>query len=279
MDPTDIFDSNHNPSDTDRVSESEEIELRLSAERDLKNARRTMSPEYLASLPKSMIEKLRVTPEEQEEILFHYATTSSLPKTALATHLPLDKIRAVVYSPQFADQLGQIRDALRVSVIQKIEETQIQLLEAIQDPTKLANASLTQISSVFSEISETQLNLLRTRSEIAGSSAVLANPSELFSGDELEYMAFLRRRVTSPSPSPLSSGQQTGRDGVERADRDEFAGHELIDTSFTSSSSSSEETFDLEPAALRDPAGLPGSPPNGGEEEAFGHLEDWELSS
>ncbi len=121
---------------------------------------------------------------------------------------------------------------------------------------------------------------------MAGSSAIIANPTEMFSGDELEYMAFLRRRVTS-SPSHSSSlPASTG--GDEGRERGEFSGHEFIDPDFIthpnssgtdSSSSPSEEDPDLELAVLRDAAGSPADLSTGGEEEAFGHLEDWERSS
>lgn len=212
-----------------RLNESEEIEAEVARKYDANNRRPTLSPDYLASLPKSLAEKLRVTPEEEEEILFHYASTSSIQKTALASRVPLDKVRAIVYSPRFADRLGQIRDAIRISVIQKIEETQITLLDTLQDPDKLRDASLTQIASVFSTISEAQINLLTSQGFQTGAHAAVADPSQIFSGDELEYMAFLRRRLSSPlTPPPTSIGV-----GVEATDPDGgMTGHEFIDPDF-----------------------------------------------
>lgn len=215
----DVFDSEQ------RERESELIRDRMIARHNRAYRPSVMSPEYLASLPTTLAEKLRVTPEQEEEILYHYASTSSIPKTADLAGVGVDKVRAVVYNPQSQKHLVEIRDAMRISVISKIEETQTILLDALQDPQKLSQSSLTAISSVFQEISETQLALMTASRELAGSVATLADPSSLFTGDELEYMAFLRRRLSAPpgagGPPALSADTREANDPMN--------GHEFVD--------------------------------------------------
>lgn len=206
-----------------RRRESEEIGSRYAAELSKRAPNQTMSPEYLATLPKSLAEKLRVTPEEEEEIFFHYASTSSIPKTASLSGLSLDKVRAIIYSPASQNSLRELREAMGASVIQKIEETQTILLEAMQDPGKLSSSSITQIASVFQDISETQMGLLAAAREQTGATVALSDPTSVFSGDELEYMAFLRRRLTAPA-SQLSAGPSESTDTM--------SGHEFIDPEY-----------------------------------------------
>jgi hypothetical protein len=191
-----------------RRRESEQIQREYERELQKRSPQRTMSPEYLATLPSSLAEKLRVTPEEEELILYYYAATASVPKTAEACGVSLDKVRAIVYNPRSQSAISDFRDEMRLSVINKIEETQSALLEALQDPDKLRDSSLTQISSVFAQISETQLSLRTAERESARASASIADPTVIFTGEELEYMALLRRRVSSggtPLELPFAS--------------------------------------------------------------------------
>lgn len=207
-----------------RDRENEVISQRYHQELEKRNASRSMSPDYINSLPKSLIEKLRVTPEQQEEILYYYASTSSIPKTAEASGVSLDKVRAVVYNPDSQSTISEIRDALRISVLSKISETQHALLEAIQDPQKLHDSSITQLASVFTDITESQINLTTAQREATGPSAALSNPSEVFTGDELEYMAFLRRRLSAgPTAEPIPLATEV----------DDMRGHEFVDTAFS----------------------------------------------
>lgn len=238
--------------DERRRRESHEIESRFADYLSKRSLTKSMSPDYVKSLPTSMKEKLRVTPEEEEAILYHYATTSSLNKTASACGVSLDKVRSVVYSPSSQTPLADLRDAMRISVITKIEETQTILLDAIQTPSKLDAASLTQLASVLSEISAVQLSLRDSLSSASRAYGLLqdADPADIFSGDELEYMAFLRRRLSLPSSA---SREMAGSiSGGESA----MNGHEFIDPDFVASPSASQETKeDFSP--LGEIAGVP----------------------
>lgn len=209
----DVFDTEQ------RKQESELIRDRMIDRHNRSYRPSVMSPEYLASLPASLAEKLRVTPAEEEEILYHYASTASIPKTATLTGLTLDKVRSIVYNPETQTRLADLRDAMRISVISKIEETQTVLLDAIQDPAKLNAATLTQIASVFNGISETQLALLQSTREATGGLALVADPSSIFSGEELEFMALMRRRLATGTSPVLQAGPQN----------DPMDGHEFID--------------------------------------------------
>ena len=224
----------HNPHESEaeenlRRMESEKIEARLSQEHSARFQPMTKSPDYLASLPTSLAAKLRVTPEEHEEILYHFAATSSVPKTALAARVSLDKVKAVIYSPESTSTITQLRNAMRASVMQKIEETQVQLLEAIQDPTKLQATPLGILANVFTDISQTQINILKAQHEVASGSVAIADPSSLLSGDELEYMGFLRRRLSSPPRTSSLPAATGGDEGSEDLSHHAMNGHEFVD--------------------------------------------------
>jgi hypothetical protein len=118
-----------------------------------------------------------------------------------------------------------------MSVIRKIEETQTILLEALQDPHKLETSSLTQISDVLRDISTTQLNLLNA-SRSAEALIREVDPTALFSGDELEYMALLSRRLSSPTALP--SGSSGGID---------------LDSEFQPEPTALEAEYDLSPSS------------------------------
>lgn len=211
------------PSDDEaakRAEASQRIEVKYAESLSKRGSNgRSYSPDYLATLPKNAIEALGITPKEQEEILFQYASTSSIPKTVALTRLPVDKVRAVVFNPPSADIIKVMRDRMRISIISKIEETQSVLLEAMQDEHKLSNASLREISNVFSEISSSQIALITANSEMNGPPELQVDPSEVFSGEELEYMALMRRKL-STAPREL-------RGSFER--EDEYSGHDLVD--------------------------------------------------
>lgn len=153
------------------------------------------SPSFLNSRPKSLAEKLRVTSEEEEKILWHYASTFSIHQTAADLSISISKVRSVVYNPEFRDRIQANRESMQVGILQKIEEAQVVLLDAIQDPEKLKNASITQISEVFTEISGTQAALISSLQAAQGSSVANVDPARVFTGEELEYMMLLRRRL------------------------------------------------------------------------------------
>jgi hypothetical protein len=188
-----------NPPGTSSNSENQEITERFRDSLDQRGRRSNFSPTYLKALPKSMAEKLHTTPEEEEQILYLYAATYSIHKTASACGLSLDKVRAVVYSVSAQDSIAEYRDQMKISVLQKIEEAQVVLLEELQDPDKLKVASITMISEVFSEISATQANLI---SSIRANQSPTDNmdPGRVFSGEELEYLMLLRRRLSIGAP-------------------------------------------------------------------------------
>lgn len=158
---------------------------------------------YELTKPKNEMERLHITPEQEEEIRFHFAMTSSIPKTVSATGLDTLRVRAVVFNPDSSQAIAMMRDRLRVSVMDRIGETQAALLDAMQDEHKLANASLREIANVFSEITSSQVSLKTAERELAGTLESSVDPADLFSGDELEYMAFLSRRVHTNRPSAL----------------------------------------------------------------------------
>lgn len=226
--------------DAARLRESDRIASQLQVELAKRSPTRTMSPDWIAAQPTSMRAKLRVTPEEEETILFHFSSTSSIPQTASLAGVGVDKVRSVVYAPDLQGRLSSIRESMRISVIRKIEETQTILLDALQNPDKLKDSSLTQISEVLTKISETQLNLLNaSRSPEAIIREV--DPASIFSGDELEYMAFLRRRLSAPSaPRELSGPSQASPEDVLS-----LLPHECLDPVYDVSPSASE----VDPAA------------------------------
>ena len=209
-------------SDEARKRESDAIARAVEEELLKRNAVTPKAPEYVARMPKSLREKLRVTPDEEEEILYAFASKSSIPRTASATRLPLEKVRAVVYDPELQGNLEALRNEMRMNVIRKIEETQTAILETIQDPRKLEDSSLTQLASVFETISSTQLSLLSAARELAGASRPIVDPAKIFSGDELEYLALLRRKVEA-SPTALAA---------EVLGEEDFSpsGHDFVDT-------------------------------------------------
>ena len=178
-----------------RSRENEEITERFAKQLEARGHRSPFSPDFLNSLPRSALERYRITPEQEEEILYLYAATYSLHQTARSAGLSLDKVRAVVYSPSATPKIQAYRDQLRVSVLQKIEEAQVVLLDAVQDPDKLKAASITQISDVFTDISTTQGNLLTSLRE-ASVGSTISDPTEVFDGEDLEYIALLRRRLS-----------------------------------------------------------------------------------
>ena len=215
--PAELLQTLADDEDEARRRESEAIASRLRQKLvDERSPMRSMSPDYVASLPSSMIEKLRITPTEVEEILFHYAATSSIPATVRESGYGQAKVRAVVYSPNSAEPLAALRSAMRISVIRKIEETQLILLDALQNPEKLADATLTQISSILEDVSTVGENLRSASRESGGLASV--DPATVFSGDELEYMAYLRQRLTSgggPSPEAFYQPTPSSADSVE----------------------------------------------------------------
>lgn len=224
-----------------RNRESEQIARLYEAKLQERAPNRTMSPDYVAAQPTSMRAKLRVTPEEEETILFHYAATSSLARTRELAGSSDAKVRAVVYAPDLQASLAGLREAMRVSVIRKIEETQTILLDALQDSTKLEKASLSQISDILAQVSETHLNLVQaTRS--ARISEVEVDPTSVFSGDELEYMAFLRRRLSAKSPSALPYESPSATSSSPDGGLDDF-----LDPSFSVS-----ETIEISVSADQD---------------------------
>lgn len=217
-----------------RRQESEEIEARYAEQLARRNYVTPMAPEFVASRPTSMVEKLKITPEEEEEVLFHYASTRSIHKTASSCGITLDKVRAIVYAPQNQDHLDDLRNAMRMSVIEKIGETQTVLLDEIQDPRKLTDSSLTQIASVFETISETQVNLLRASREMNGPSSNAIDPTVVLSAEDMEYMALLRRRLAAGPPPPLLS-HEVDQSHVS------MDGHDFVDAEYSSSPGLEEE--------------------------------------
>lgn len=213
-----------------RQRESETIASRYEASLQSRSATKSMSPDWVASQPTTMIAKLRITPEEIEEILFHYASTSSLPKTARLAGVSDAKVRAVVFSPASQATLDSLRNAMRMSVIRKIEETQTILLDALQNETKLNDSSLTQISDVLRQISETHASLV---SATSSPEALLTtvNPTDIYTGDELEYMAFLSRRLRAGGQSKSISSNS-------------FATDEFIESDLT------DAAYDVSPSAV-----------------------------
>ena len=182
-----------------RSRENEEIASRFQAGLASRAQRSPFSPSYINARPHSLAEKLRVTPEEEEQILYLYAATYSIHQTASTCGVTTDKVRSVIYNPVFQERIQAHRDEMRINVLQKIEEAQVVLLDALQDPDKLKNASITQISEVFTEISGTQASLITTLRETA-SPASEVDPARVFSGEELEYMMLLRRRLSIGAP-------------------------------------------------------------------------------
>jgi len=216
-----------------RKRESDAIASRFADELTKRSPTKTMSPDYIASQPKTAVERYRVTPEEVEEILFHYASTSSIPKTTSLTGLPVTKVRAVVYSPALQDDLANLRLAMRQTVIRKMEETQTILLDALQDPDKLLSSSLTQISDVLREVSEIQMNLVAS-SQQRSMGLEMINPTDIFSGDELEHMAFLRRKLQAAGSgqTALPSGGLPGPHDASAVGSD-YHDEDVLDPDFT----------------------------------------------
>lgn len=180
------------------------------------------SAEWLASRPKSAIEKWKVTPEEQEEIIYAYAATRSIPKTCRETGANVQKVRAVIFDEECDKMIQSLRLKMRAEVITKISETQFDLLEAIQDPGKLERATLRELSGVFTEISQAQVNLVAAQREVALGPIANVNPEDVFTGEELQYMAMMRKRAEIAS---------RGR-GLS-VEADPMAGHEFIDAMST----------------------------------------------
>lgn len=212
-----------------RRRESEEISKRYAQDLEKRNYVTPMSPGFIAARPASMMEKLRITVEEEEEVLFHFAATRSIHKAASSCGITLDKVRAIVYAPQNQDHLGELRTAMRMSIVEKIGETQTVLLDELQNPTKLNDSSLTQIASVFETISETQVNLLRASREAAGGSGGTIDPTAVLSAEDMEYMALLRRRLSAdPPPARLPHEVDPSHTSM--------AGHDFVDVELVSES-------------------------------------------
>lgn len=186
--------------ESSREYENEEISGKFQAGLAQRGHRSPFSTDYLNSRPRSALERFHITAEQEEQILYLYAATYSLHQTASSSGIALDKVRAVVYSPQANERIQSYRDEMKVSLLQKIEETQVVLLDAVQDPEKLKSASITQISEVFVEISETQGNLISSL-QSGGSSIREMDPTQIFDGEDLEYIALLRRRLAIGSPT------------------------------------------------------------------------------
>lgn len=182
-------------------SENDQIGEEYRGSIEGRGRRSTLSPSYINSRPRTLAEKLHVTPEEEEHILFIFAGTYSIQQTAKSCGVTQDKVRSVVYNPEMRERIQIHRDAMRMSVLSKIEESQYVLLDAMQDPDKLKNSSITQISEVFQEISEVQGNIVTSMRE-AANPATTVDPIKLFTGDELEYMAMLRKRIGSGDNGP-----------------------------------------------------------------------------
>lgn len=180
--------------DSFRVQENEEISGQFRSHLDRRGQRSNFSPSFLNSQPKSALEKFHVTTEQEEQILYLYAATYSLHQTAASSGVSLDKVRAIVYSPLSTEKINHYREEMKISVLQKIEEAQIVLLDSLQEPEKLKASSITQISEVFVEISGTQANLISTLREAYSPTSDM-DPGEFFTGEELEYMKMLRRRL------------------------------------------------------------------------------------
>lgn len=231
------------PDDANRLEESRQIEERFAGELAKRGpVTKSFSPDYLATLPKSAIEALGVTPQEQEEILFHYACTSSIPKTASLARVGSDKVRAVIFTPSASETLRVMRERMSVSIIDKIKDTQISLLEAMQNETKLQNAPLREISSVFSEITSSQIALMTASTDSALPPELQADPSDIFSGDELEYMAYMRRK--------MSAGPRNSRPSGDSVDHSEFAGHDLVDSEFEVSNETIDPGYEPVPEVI-----------------------------
>ena len=201
-----VFDETKSPTVFDELTESEDERRRrehdsvaatVQKEWDRRSPQRTMSPDYVNSQPKTMRAKLGVTPEEEELTLFHYAATASIPKTVELSGVSAPKVRAVVYAPDLSASLQTLRDAMRVSVLRKIEETQEILLDALQDPSKLEKATLSQLSEVLGQVSEVHQNLVSATRGSGGAFGNSVRIEDAFTPEELEYMAFLQRRLTS----------------------------------------------------------------------------------
>lgn len=182
--------------------ENLEISDRYRSHLDQRGKRNNFSPSYLNTRPRDVLEKYSITPEQEEQILYLYASTYSLHQTASSCGIPLDKVRAVVYAPQSHELIQELRATMKISVLQKIEEAQVVLLDAMQDPDKLKDTPLTSISEVFTDISGTQLNLISSLRE-QHSSISEVDPAEAFTGEELEYMMMLRRRLSMGSKPAL----------------------------------------------------------------------------
>lgn len=179
---------------TSQSDESDEIAARYRDQLSLRGHRSPFSPDFLNRQPRSALEKLRISAEEEENVLYLYAGTYSLHQTAASAGISLEKVRAIVYSPSASQKIQAYRDQMRVSVLQKIEEAQVVLLDSMQDPSKLADSSITQISDVFVEISGVQSNLVSSLRESAGHTTI--DPVDVLDGEDLEYLALLRRRLS-----------------------------------------------------------------------------------
>lgn len=221
--PSQLVQEMRDEDDLVRLRESEQIAEKVQKEFEKRSPNKTMSPEWLAAQPKSLKEKLRVTPEEEEDVLFHFASTSSIPQTITLSGVGQAKVRAIVYNPDSQERLATLRNAMRMSIVRKLEETQMILLDAIQDPDKLKDASVTQISSVLKDVSETHHNLLAAARSPENFLREM-DPASIYTGEELELMAFLSRRLAVqqtgsprtalPSGSPLDSPEALDADFV-----------------------------------------------------------------
>lgn len=217
-----------------RILESQEIEERLEAARQRPQfPYLSPSSPLVTRAPKTHVQ-YNIDPATEEAILFNYAMTASLKRTAEQSGVGVDKVRSVVYSPASREAIGGLREQLRVSVLQKIEETQTALLDAILDPLKLEKANLSTLSTVFAEITDKHILLAKSAQETSGLTAQLATPTDVFSGDELEYMSLLRGRLSrrgeeggSPAlaPTPISD--------VDPGYTLNVTGHEILDPSFS----------------------------------------------
>lgn len=228
---------------TDREAESAEIERRYDQYLAPRNGatEHKYSPEYMNSRPKSALEALRITPEQQELVIFHYASTSSIPKTCALTGLGSDKVRAIIFNPSSTPIIDEYRTKMRVSILGEIEKTQVDLLEAVRDQNKLKNATLREISLVFSEITTSQVSMMTASREVAsGGFGNSVDPTKIFSGEEMEVMALLRRKLDVGSTHVLSA----------RETSDPMSGHDLVDTSFSLSPDAVDPGYEAIPTII-----------------------------
>jgi hypothetical protein len=227
-----------------RSRESDDIASRYASALETKS-QRSYSSDFVSRQNRSLMDRLHVTPEEEELVLYYFSSTASLSKTSSITGIHRDKVEAIVYSPSAKSRINDLRQEMQLSVLSKIEETQTVLLDSLQDDQRLSAAPLREIAEVFTDVSTVQLNLLSASRKLAGSTIDSVDPSALFTADELEYMAFLRKRLSLPQGAELPSGSE-------------------VDPLENFVSNGVDDSFGVDPANnskfLPDPSGLPVDP-------------------